>query len=125
MLTSIDFWGWAAQILLALFFAYSGWMKTRWPIERLAAMWGWVAEFRPATVRFIGWAEILGAIGMILPMATGIIPWLTPLAAFGFIVIQVLAIGVHARRGETAKTLPLNLVALALSVGVLTARWPF
>jgi hypothetical protein len=123
-LGDVNFWAWAVQVLLALFFGFSGYVKLAWPIERLAAMWGWVKEFRPGTVRFIGAAEILGALGMILPMATGILPWLTPLAALGFLVIQVLAIGVHGRRGETAKTLPLNLVALALSIGVLTVRWP-
>lgn len=125
MLATWNFWAWVVQILLALFFGFSGWVKLGWSIERLMAMWPWVDEFRPGTVRFIGAAEILGALGMILPLATGILPWLTPLAALGFVVIQVLAMGVHGRRGETARTLPLNLVAFALSIFVIWARWPF
>jgi hypothetical protein len=50
----------------------------------------------------IGAAELLGAIGVILPAATRIASFLRPLAAAGFAVIQVLAIGVHASLGETA-----------------------
>jgi hypothetical protein len=63
------------------------------------------------------------ALGIILPILTGILPWLTPLAAIGFLIIQVLAIGLHARRDETAKTVALNLVLLALSVFVIWGRW--
>jgi len=37
-------------------------------------------------------------------------------------LIQVLAIGFHAQRGETAKSLPANLVLLALSLFVLWGR---
>ena len=58
-------------------------------------------------VRFIGVVEFLGALGMILPALTRILPWLTPLAALGFAVIQVLAIGTHAALGEIAMTLRL------------------
>jgi hypothetical protein len=83
----------------------------------------WPGDVSAALVRFVGIAEILGPIGLILPMLTGILPWLTPLAAIGLAIIQVLAIGFHARRGETAKTLPANLVLLALSLFVVWGRW--
>jgi hypothetical protein len=59
---------------------------------------------------------------MVLPMWTGILPWLTPLVALGFAVIQVLAIGVHHRRNEMAQALPINLVLLGLSLFVLWGR---
>ena len=58
-----------------------------------------------------------------LPVLTRMLPWLAPLAALGLALIQVLAIGFHARRYETAKTLPLNLVLIALSLFVLWSRW--
>lgn len=48
-------------------------------------------------IRFIGITEILDAIGIIAPYATGILPILTPLAALGFAVIMLLAMIVHAR----------------------------
>lgn len=59
---------------------------------------------------------------MILPAATRIAPFLTPLAALGFVIIQVLAISFHGIRGETGQTLPLNIVYLALSLFVLWGR---
>lgn len=108
---------WIAQGLVAALFGMAGVMKTFMPIPRLAGMLGWPREM-PGLTRFIGLAEIAGAIGMILPIALDILPWLTPLAAIGFAVIQVLAIGLHHRRGETSKTLVPNLVLLALSLFV-------
>jgi uncharacterized membrane protein YphA (DoxX/SURF4 family) len=113
---------WVAQVLLALLFGAAGFMKLFQPIEALGAMMAWVPASPELLVRFIGFVEIAGALGMILPAATRILPFLTPLAALGFAVIQVLAIGVHAVRGETAMSLPLNLVLLALSLLVLWGR---
>lgn len=113
---------WVAQILLAVMFGSAGYLKTFTPMADLGAMMHWVTVSPEALVRFIGVVEILGALGMILPAATRILPWLTPLAALGFAVIQVLAIGTHAWLGETAATLPMNLVLLALSLFVAWGR---
>lgn len=113
---------WVAQLLLALLFGFAGVTKLFTPIADLAPMMAWAPEFPEWLVRAIGLVEIAGALGMILPAATRILPFLTPLAALGFAVIQVLAIGLHAMRGETAMTLPLNLVILALSLFVLWGR---
>lgn len=124
--TGRNWWGislWVAQILLALAFGAAGLMKLFQPIEALGAMMNWVNVSPAWLVRFIGFVEIAGALGMILPAATRILPWLTPLAALGFAVIQVLAIGTHASLGETAQSLPANLVLLALSLLVLWGRW--
>jgi uncharacterized membrane protein YphA (DoxX/SURF4 family) len=114
---------WAVQVLLALGFGAAGVMKLFMPIADISAQMAWAAASPEWLVRFIGFAELAGALGMILPAATRILPWLTPLAALGFGVIQVLAIGVHAVRGETAMTLPINLVLLALSLFVMWGRW--
>jgi hypothetical protein len=51
-------------------------------------------------VRFIGTAESLGAIGLILPAAAGIAPVLTPVAATGLAITMVLAAATHLRRRE-------------------------
>jgi len=56
-------------------------------------------------------------------MPTGILVWLTPLAAMGFIVIQALAIRVHAKHNELAKMLPFNLALLGLSLFLIWGRW--
>lgn len=122
----INWWAvslWGAQILLALAFGAAGVMKLTQPIEALGAMMHWVTVSPDWLVRFIGFVEIAGALGMILPALTRILPFLTPLAALGFAVIQVLAIGTHASLGETGQTLPINLVLLALSVFVAWFRW--
>ncbi len=49
---------------------------------------------------FIGIAELAGAIGLILPMATHTVPALTPLAALGLAIIMILAVVFHLRRKE-------------------------
>ena len=113
---------WTAQILLALAFGMAGFLKTLTPIADLGVMMNWVTVTPGWLVRFIGIAELAGALGMILPAGTRILPWLTPLAALGFVVIQLLAIGTHASLGETATTLPINLVLLALALFVVWGR---
>ena len=50
---------------------------------------------------FIGIAEIAGGLGVVLPMATNIAPWLSPWAAVGLATIMLLAIGFRARRHES------------------------
>jgi hypothetical protein len=60
----------------------------------------WVEDFSQGTVRFIGIMELLGALGLILPAATGIAPILTPIAATGLAVMMVLAAATHIRRKE-------------------------
>jgi uncharacterized membrane protein YphA (DoxX/SURF4 family) len=123
ILGTLNFWLWAAQIVLALLFGMAGVMKTFRSIPDLAKMMAWPGDVPVPLTRFIGIVEGLGALGIILPILTGILPWLTPLAAIGFVIIQILAIGFHARRGETAKSLPVNLVLLALAAFVVWGRW--
>ena len=54
---------WIVQVLLALLFIWAGGMKLVLPLEKLA---GPVA-LPGAFVRFIGVAELLGGLGLILP----------------------------------------------------------
>lgn len=114
---------WVGQVMLAVAFGGAGFIKLTTPLDQLAEMMSFVNHSPAWLVTFIGAVEVLGAIGVILPVLTRILPWLTPLAAVGFAVIQVLAIGVHASLGETATTLPINLVLLALSVFVVWGRF--
>lgn len=123
-LTSLNTWLWVAQVLLALAYLAAGGMKATRPIPDLAKMMVWPEQY-PRLTRFVGVAEVLGAIGLILPMLTGILPWLTTLAALALALVQVLAIGFHGMRGETAKTLIANLVLLALAVFIAWGRWSF
>ena len=114
---------WAVQLLLALAYVMAGSMKLTQPMEGLAAMgMGYATQLPELFVRFVGLMEVLGAIGLIAPAATRILPFLTPLAAAGLAFVQVSAIVLHAIRGETAMTLPINLVLLALALFVLWGR---
>jgi uncharacterized membrane protein YphA (DoxX/SURF4 family) len=114
---------WIAQILLAGLFGFAGVLKTFQSIPKLSAMLEWPGQMPEWLVRFIGVAELAAAIGLILPMLTGILPWLAPLAALGLAIIQILAIIFHAQRGETAKSLPVNAVLLLLSLFIIWGRW--
>ena len=91
---------WVVQVLLALVFAMSGGMKLAVPYEELLKQGPWVQSVPEGLVKFIGVAEVSGALGMVLPAATRIKPLLTPLAAAGFVVIMVLASGLHLSLGQ-------------------------
>ncbi|GLQ54401.1 DoxX family protein [Devosia nitrariae] len=115
---------WLVQGLLAVFFLYAGIMKVTQPPQALAEMgWAWALAMPPAFIQFLGVMEVLGAIGIIAPAAMRILPFLTPLAVVGMAFVQVSAIVLHGIRGETAFTLPLNLVVLALALFVIWGRW--
>ena len=114
---------WSAQILLALLFGAAGVMKTFMAPEALVPMGlNFATEIPLWLLRFIGLCEILGAVGVILPAATRIMPILTSMAALGFVMIQVLAIGFHLMRGEIVDVATMNLALLALSAFVLWGR---
>jgi len=83
---------------------------------------GYVKDFSPNTIRAIGAVEVLGAIGVVLPMLTGILPWLTPLAAAGLALTMVGAMATHFRRKEYPMIL-INLVLLALAAFVIYGRF--
>ena len=92
---------WIIAIVLAVVFAASGLMKQVVPKDKLVtAGQGWAEDFSPTTIRLIGLAEILGAIGLVLPAALHIAPVLVPLAAVGLALVMVGAAAVHARRKE-------------------------
>ena len=93
---------WIVQGLLALVFLLSGFMKGFTPLEGLKKNMTWVSATPPVLVRLLGIAEILGAIGLILPQLTGFAPWLTIAAAIGLLIVMVGAIVLHASRKETS-----------------------
>jgi putative oxidoreductase len=95
-------------------------MKATQPIDKLAGQMKWPGDY-PRLTRFVGWSEVLGAVGLILPLLTGILAWLTPLAALCLVAVQVLAIGFHLMRKEP-QILPANLVLLALAAFVAWGR---
>lgn len=91
---------WVVQVLLAAAFLWSGAMKLAQPKEKLAEKMAWMEDSSQGTVRVIGALEVLGAIGIVLPALTGILPWLTPLAALGLVLTMIGAALTHLRRAE-------------------------
>ena len=113
---------WILQGLLAAVFTVSGIAKSQLSRSRLIATGQTgVAVFPLPLVRFTAWCELLGVAGMILPRLTGVATYLTPLAAAGFAVVMVGAVGAHARLKE-----PLNVLAtgalLVMAVTVCVGR---
>lgn len=116
---------WILAGLLALFYLYAGGQKLVRSQEQLSPMMAWAGTTIPMPgVRAIGAVEVLGAIGLILPPATGVAPVLALVAAAGLAVLQVLAGAFHVQRGE-ANVTPLNwvLVVLAAVLAWLATTW--
>jgi uncharacterized membrane protein YphA (DoxX/SURF4 family) len=113
---------WIIQIVLAAAFLIAGTTKVLTPREKLRERMAWVDDFSQTSVRLIGTAEILGALGLILPAATGIAPILTPIAAVGLVIIMIGAAITHVRRKEPA-IVPVNIVLLVLAVIVAWGRF--
>jgi uncharacterized membrane protein YphA (DoxX/SURF4 family) len=90
---------WIVQVLLGGMFIMAGAMKA-FQYERAKASLPWVKDVRHGLTTFIGIAELLGGLGLLLPAITGILPWLTPLAGAGLALIMLLAVGFHVSRRE-------------------------
>ena len=114
---------WIVAIVLAATFAGSGLMKLLVPKDKLVSSGqGWAQDYTPTNIRLIGFVELLGAAGLILPAVTHIVPILVPLAAIGLVLVMVGAAMVHARRKE-AMNIGVNAVLLALAVLVAWGRF--
>ena len=113
---------WIVQIVLATIFLMVGAMKVMQPRDKLKSKMDWVEEFEDGQIKLIGMLEILGAVGLILPAITGILPILTPLAALGLAVILVGAIITHLRRQEYPNLL-VHIVLLVMVLFVAYGRF--
>ena len=113
---------WVLQVLLAVAMFLHGYVYVVWPASLVEK----VRQRRPDTARpelnanfrrFIGLAECAAALGLILPGLTGILPWLTLLAAVGLIVVMGSAIFYHFQIGDRkGATGPLVMLVVALVV---------
>jgi uncharacterized membrane protein len=113
---------WIVSGLLAAAYLFAGLNKATQPKAKLVTTLPWAEDFAPNTIKLIGVVEVLGAIGLVVPWLTGIAPVLTPLAATGLVIVQVLAAVVHVRRHE-AKALPINAILLLLALFVAVVRF--
>jgi hypothetical protein len=109
---------WAIQIFLAVAFGAAGTMKLVRSKAQLAANphMGWVHSVPEDRIKLLGVAEVLGAIGLVVPMAIGIAPMLTRVAAVCLATLMGGAAATHTMRGEsTAVSTILAVLAIAVA----------
>ncbi|HEY1416341.1 MAG TPA: DoxX family protein [Myxococcaceae bacterium] len=107
---------WILQALLAAVFALTGAVKLVIPKEKLRTRMHWAGSWPPWRIKLLGLAELAGAIGLVVPVATGVAPLLTPVAALCLGGVMIGAVGTHRRLGE--RVMPAVVVgALCVLVG--------
>ena len=117
---------WILQVLLGLFFLIVGAVKAFRHERALSAM-PWVDDVPRGLVTFIGYSEMSGGAGLILPGAIGMSPLLISVAALGLAVVMLHAGAFHAMRREYRNiwgNLGLLLAACVIAYGRLVARLP-
>jgi uncharacterized membrane protein YphA (DoxX/SURF4 family) len=110
---------WILQMLLAALFLWHGWLMVA-PRAELVEIIN--ANIGPRSRIFIGVAELLAAVGLILPGVTRILPWLTALAAAGLMMVMVSATVFHLFRGEIGSAIS-AAVLFVLVTFVACMRW--
>jgi len=110
---------WVFQVLLAIAFALHGWMMVSPPAELVDMM---NAQLGVAFRLFIGVAELLAAIGLILPGVTRIMPQFISLAAAGLMIVMASATLLHAFRGETQSAIT-TAILFVIVTAVAYLRW--
>ncbi|KQW46900.1 hypothetical protein ASC77_16995 [Nocardioides sp. Root1257] len=116
-------WLWILAGFLALLFLGTGVLKlTRTREQIVAEGLTWAEDYSESQLRALGWAEVLGAVGLVVPPLVGL-GIVTPVAATCLSVLTVGALVVHVRRREL---LPDALRTIALIVMcVVLAYWRF
>lgn len=111
---------WVAQGFVALVVALTGTIKLVLPREQLAKRMRWAADWPRGRIKLLGLAEVAGAVGLLLPAATGIAPLLTPIAASCLAVLMVGAVQTHRRLGEGfVPPLVIGVLCVAIAAGRL------
>jgi hypothetical protein len=118
--TTASFWLWTVQLLLAALYLFAGGFKAFGPAEMLQQGGGSV-QLPLAFIRFIGYCEVAGALGLILPTLLRIQPRLTPLAASGLVIIMVGATTLSLIEGGVPMAI-LPFVAGVLATFVVYGR---
>jgi len=110
---------WVLQVLLAVaFFAHGVMMVV--PPAAVAAQLN--ASLPRWFQLFIGVAEVLAAVGLVLPGLTRIQPWLVSWAAGGIMIVMISATGYHLMRGEVSSAVT-TLILLAIATFVAYMRY--
>ena len=110
---------WVLQVLLAAVYVAHGWLLVSPPAELVALM---NAQLGVGFRLFLGVAELLAAVGLILPGVTRILPFLTPLAAAGLMIVMSSATVLHLFRGEHGSAVSAAVLFVLVTI-VAYARW--
>jgi uncharacterized membrane protein YphA (DoxX/SURF4 family) len=122
---SLNTVAWVLQVFLALVFLLHGLLFTvgyEVMARRMRGRSRTASPLHPTFRQFIGVTEIAAAIGLIVPPAIHVLPWLAPLAAAGLAIIMAGAAVRHARRGETREVVGTVVLGL-LAAATLWLRW--
>jgi uncharacterized membrane protein YphA (DoxX/SURF4 family) len=109
---------WILQVLLAAAFFAHGWLFLSPPPEIVEQM---NASLPRWFQLFLGVAEVLAAVGLILPGLTRIMPWLVTWAAVGIMIVLASATVYHVVRGEISSA-GITLVLLGMATFVAYMR---
>jgi len=111
---------WIVQSLLAALFLFAGGSKLVMPVEAMQGAIPLPSEF----LRFIGVAEVLGALGLLLPGILRIRQALTPIAAVGLACIMsgATVISIEAGAGAGA-AVPFVVGSLATLIVIGRSAW--
>ncbi len=112
---------WILQVVLGVSFVLAGVMHG-FRQEQAKKRMIWMQAVSSGLLTFIGTAEILGGVGLVLPWLTNIAPVLTPLAAAGLTIMMILAAIFHFSRKEYPNIV-FNLVLGALAAFVAYGRF--
>lgn len=118
---------WILQGLLAVMFLLAGLMKATKAKDEIKKTGGermaWVDSVSDSNLKLIGILEVLIGFGLVLPQLTGILPWLTSLAAVGFVCTMIGALLLHLQRKDGVQSLVTNIVLLLLAAFVAYGRF--
>lgn len=103
------------DLLLAVVFVFAGATKVFQPIEKLAPKMHWVTEYSTRTVRLVGWAELLGGVGLVLPSLVGL-GILQLLAAVCLAILMIGAAVWHFRHNDRKGAIPSIVLAVLLAL---------
>jgi hypothetical protein len=117
-------WLWILAGFLAAIFLGTGVLKLTTPRDRLvAAGMGWAGDFSQDNIRLIGVAELLGAVGLVLPALLGVASVLVPISAVCLAALMVGATVVHGRRREFLPDALRSLVLVVMCVVLAVYRF--
>lgn len=113
---------WIVQGVLSAFFLMVGFLKAFTSKEQLEEKMPWTKDVSFVFIKIISVSEILGAIGLILPMALDVIPILTVISASGLAVVMLGAIRTHLKRTEY-KEVAINVFLMGLAILIVIVRF--